>query len=186
MSSITARQEAAHCNRSRCRRSHTAPSSSSIAAKARRNGVLANDLVPCREALEERYRNVTPLCEHNACAQTTSTASPFPNTSRFFRRVRARVTQRAIRQRKRRTGPAAFRKSMKERQLPKRRQRRLGIPFDKHRAGETVEDHALRRAFAFNRRLLTRRVKGGIRKFVRHAPDNAVILAKYKPANCRL
>jgi len=59
-------------------------------------------------------------------------------------------------------------------------------PFDKHRAGETVEDHALRRAFAFNRRLLTRRVKGGIRKFVRHAPDNAVILAKYKPANCRL
>jgi len=53
-------------------------------------------------------------------------------------------------------------------------------------AGETVEDHALRRAFAFNRRLLTRRVKGGIRKFVRHAPDNAVILAKYKPANCRL
>ena len=55
-----------------------------------------------------------------------------------------------------------------------------------HRAGETVEDHALRRAFAFNRRLLTRRVKGGIRKFVRHAPDNAVILAKYKPANCRL
>jgi transposase len=44
----------------------------------------------------------------------------------------------------------------------------------------------LRRAFASNRRLLTRRVKGGIRKFVRHAPDNAVILAKYKPANCRL
>ncbi len=42
----------------------------------------------------------------------------------------------------------------------------------------------MRRAFAFNRRLLTRRVKGGIRKFVRHAPDNAVILAKYIPANC--
>ena len=59
-------------------------------------------------------------------------------------------------------------------------------PFDKHRAEETVEDHALRRAFASNRRLLTRRVKGGIRKFVRHAPDNAVILAKYKPANCCL
>jgi len=103
----------------------------------------------------------------------------------FFRRVRARVTQRAIRHESVEQA-SRFQKIDEERQLPKRRQRRLGIPFDKHRAGETVEDHALRRAFAFNRRLLTRRVKGGIRKFVRHAPDNAVILAKYKPANCRL
>jgi len=29
-------------------------------------------------------------------------------------------------------------------------------------------------------------VKREIRKFVRHAPDNAVILAKFKPDNCRL
>jgi hypothetical protein len=28
-----------------------------------------------------------------------------------------------------------------ERQLPKQRQRRPGIPFDMHRAGETVEAH---------------------------------------------
>ena len=42
-----------------------------------------------------------------------------------------------------------------------------------HRAGKTVEDHALRRPFAFNRRLLTRRVKGGVIKIARHAPDNA-------------
>jgi hypothetical protein len=59
--------------------------------------------------------------------------------------------------------------------LSKRRQRRLGIPFDKHRAGKTVEDHALRRAFAFNRRLLTRRVKGGIRKFA--APSWSIPVA---------
>ena len=32
----------------------------------------------------------------------------------------------------------------------------------------------MRRAFAFNRWLLTRRVKGGIRKFVRHARDNGL------------
>jgi hypothetical protein len=30
-----------------------------------------------------------------------------------------------------------------ERQLPKQRQRRPAIPFDMHRAGETVEAHAL-------------------------------------------
>jgi hypothetical protein len=57
-----------------------------------------------------------------------------------------------------------------ERQLPKQRQRRPGIPFDMHRAGETVEAHALRRTY---RRLLTHRMKAGIRKIVRHAPDNA-------------
>jgi hypothetical protein len=38
--------------------------------------------------------------------------------------------------------PAAFRKSMKNGNCPKRRQRRLGIPFDMHRAGETVEADA--------------------------------------------
>ena len=107
-----------------------------------------------------------------------------PNTSRFFGAFglgnAAGMPYQSVEQASR------FQKIDEERQLPKRRQRRLGIPFDKHRAGETVEDHALRRAFASNRRLLTRRVKGGIRKFVRHAPDNAVILAKYKPANCRL
>jgi hypothetical protein len=47
-----------------------------------------------------------------------------------------------------------------ERQLPKQRQRRPGIPFDMHRAGETVEAHALRRTY---RRLLTHRMKAGIR-----------------------
>jgi hypothetical protein len=57
-----------------------------------------------------------------------------------------------------------------ERQLPKQRQRRPAIPFDMHRAGETVEAHALRRTY---RRLLTHRMKAGIRKIVRHAPDNA-------------
>jgi hypothetical protein len=66
-----------------------------------------------------------------------------------------------------------FQKIDEERQLPKRRQRRPGIPFDMHRTGETVEAHALRRTFVFNRRLLTRRAKGGIRKIVRHAPENA-------------
>ena len=40
--------------------------------------------------------------------------------------------------------------------MPKWRQRRLGIPFDMHRAGETVEADALWRAFVFNRWLLTR------------------------------
>jgi len=40
--------------------------------------------------------------------------------------------------------------------LTKWRQRRLGIPFDMHRAGETVEADALWRAFVFNRWLLTR------------------------------
>jgi hypothetical protein len=39
--------------------------------------------------------------------------------------------------------------------LSKRRQRRLGIPFDMQRAGETEAD-ALWRAFVFNRWLLTR------------------------------
>jgi hypothetical protein len=48
-----------------------------------------------------------------------------------------------------------------ERQLPKQRQRRPAIPFDMHRAGETVEAHALRRTY---RRLLTHRMKAGIRK----------------------
>jgi hypothetical protein len=28
-------------------------------------------------------------------------------------------------------------------------------------------------------------VNGGMRKIVRHAPDNAAIRAKLKPANCR-
>jgi len=148
------------------------------------NGVLANDLVHAEKLWKNAYRNVTPLCEHNACAQTTSTASPFP-THRVFSARSGSCNARAIRHESVEQA-SRFQKIDEERQLPKRRQRRLGIPFDKHRAGETVEDHALRRAFAFNRRLLTRRVKGGIRKFVRHAPDNAVILAKYKPANCRL
>jgi hypothetical protein len=35
-----------------------------------------------------------------------------------------------------------------------------------HRPGETVEAHALQRAFVFNRRLLTRKVNGGMRKMV--------------------
>ena len=48
-----------------------------------------------------------------------------------------------------------------EQQLPKQRQRRPAIPFDMHRAGETVEAHALRRTY---RRLLTHRMKAGIRK----------------------
>jgi hypothetical protein len=43
-----------------------------------------------------------------------------------------------------------FQKIDEERQLPKLRQRRLGIPFDMHRAGETVEADALWRAFVFN------------------------------------
>ena len=80
---------------------------------------------------------------------------------------------------------ARFQKIDEERQLPKRRQRRLGITFDMYRAGETVEAHPLQRAFVFNRRLLTRRVKGGMRKIVRHAPDNVPICAKSKRANCR-
>jgi hypothetical protein len=54
-----------------------------------------------------------------------------------------------------------------------------------NRAGETVEAHALRRAFVFNRRLLTRKVNGGMRKIAHYANDNAAILAKFKPANCR-
>ena len=68
---------------------------------------------------------------------------------------------------------APFQKIDEERQLPERRQRRLGIPFDMHRPGETVEAHALQRAFVFNRRLLTRKVNGGTRKIGHYANDNA-------------
>src|SRR5208283_1696781 len=90
----------------------------------------------------------------------------------FFWRVRARVMQRAIRNESIEQA-APFQKIDEERQLPERRQRRLGIPFDMHRPGETVEAHALRRAFVFNRRLLTRKVNGGMRKIGHYANDNA-------------
>ena len=89
----------------------------------------------------------------------------------FFWRVRARVMKRAIRNESIEQA-APFQKIDEERQLPERRQRRLGIPFDMHRPGETVEAHALQRAFVFNRRLLTRKVNGGTRK-IGHANDNA-------------
>ena len=68
---------------------------------------------------------------------------------------------------------APFQKIDEERQLPERRQRRLGIPFDMHRPGETAEAHALQRAFVFNRRLLTPKVNGGTRKIGHYANDNA-------------
>jgi hypothetical protein len=55
-----------------------------------------------------------------------------------------------------------------------------------HRAGKTIEAHAPRRACVFNRRLLTRWVKGWSREIVEHTPDNAVILVKLKAANCRI
>src|SRR5208282_2960843 len=90
----------------------------------------------------------------------------------FFWRVRARVMQRAIRNESIEQA-APFQKIDEERQLPERRQRRLGIPFDMHRPGETVEAHALQRAFVFNRRLLTRKVNGGTRKIGHYANDNA-------------
>ncbi len=79
-----------------------------------------------------------------------------------------------------------FQKIDEERQLPKRSQRRLGIPFDANWAGETVEPHAFRRTLLFNRRLLTRRVKADKRNIVHHDPDNVAIRGKFKPANCRL
>ena len=79
-----------------------------------------------------------------------------------------------------------FQKIDEERQLPKRRQRRLDIPFDANWAGETVEAHAFRWTLLFNRRLLTRRVKADKRNIVRHDPDNVAICGKFKPANCGL
>jgi hypothetical protein len=78
-----------------------------------------------------------------------------------------------------------FQEIDEERQLPERRQRRPGIPFDTHLAGKTVEVYARRRTFVFNRRLFTRRVKGWGGEIVHHAPDNATIRAKSKAANCR-
>src|SRR5450759_3410123 len=44
-------------------------------------------------------------------------------------------------------------------------------------AGETVEAHALRRAFVFNRRLLTRKVNGGMRKIAHYA----MIMQRFSP-----
>src|SRR5450756_884905 len=46
-----------------------------------------------------------------------------------------------------------------------------------NRAGETVEAHALRRAFVFNRRLLTRKVNGGMRKIAHYA----MIMQRFSP-----
>src|SRR5450759_9716 len=46
-----------------------------------------------------------------------------------------------------------------------------------NRAGDTVEPHALRRAFVFNRRLLTRKVNGGMRKIAHYA----MIMQRFSP-----
>ena len=80
---------------------------------------------------------------------------------------------------------ARFQKIDEEGQLPKRGQRRFGIPLDMHRAGKTVEVYARRRTLVFNWRLLTRWVKRWDGEIVCHAPNNATIHAKYKVANCR-
>jgi len=78
-----------------------------------------------------------------------------------------------------------FQKIDEERQLPKRRQRRLDIPFDANWAGETVEAHAFRWTLLFNRRLLTRRVKADKRNIVRHDPDNVAIRGKVQTSQLR-
>jgi len=112
------------------------------------------------EALEERYRNVTRYVSITLVPRQHR-QHRVPNTSRFFSARSARVTQRAIRHESVEQA-SRFQKIDEERQLPQSgRQRRLGIPFDST-GRRTVEDHALRRAFAFNRRLLTRRVKEGL------------------------
>ena len=110
------------------------------------HGVLANDLVHAEKfwknaiAPERRYVSITLVPrQHRQHRRSQNIA--------FFRRVRARVMQRAIRHESVEQA-ARFQKIDEERQLPKRRQRRLGIPFDMHRAGETVEAHPLQRAFA--------------------------------------
>jgi hypothetical protein len=113
------------------------------------HGVLANDLVYAEKfwknaiATERRDMGVTLVPrQHRQHRRSQHIA--------FFRRVRARVMQRTIcHESVKQAG--GFQKIDEERQLPKRRQRRLGIPFDMHWAGETVEANALRRAFVFNR-----------------------------------
>jgi len=78
-----------------------------------------------------------------------------PNTSRFFGAFGLRVTQRAIRHESVEQA-SRFQKIDEERQIAPSGVSAASVSHStKHRAGETVEDHALRRAFAFNRRLLT-------------------------------
>ena len=60
-----------------------------------------------------------------------------------------------------------------ERQLPKRSERRLAIPFDTNRTSKTVEANAGRQACVFNRRLITLGVKARESDIECHDPDNA-------------
>jgi hypothetical protein len=73
-----------------------------------------------------------------------------------------------------------------ERQLPKRRQRRLVIPFDTDRAKVTVEIDAIRPFVRHNQRLLTRWVARKARGIARHALDNARFASNLETGNRRI
>jgi len=145
-------------------RSHPAPSSSSISPRRRANGVSLTILFMPRSLKNAMASNAAIVSITLVPRHIDSIAVP---THRVFSGAfRARVTQRQSATKA--SNSQRFQKIDEERQMRQRRQRRLGIPFDKHRAGETVEDHRLRGPL-LQPAVLTAGWKGGIRKFVRHA-----------------
>src|SRR5271165_6250133 len=118
--------------------------------------VLADNLLHPQElrqhslAAQRRDMRVAPVAgEHGENRRSQNVAS--------VGRVRTPVAQRTV-------GDQGVKKSARleemdeERQLPKRRQRRLVIPFHSDRTKETVKIHAARRLPGDNQGLFTRRV----------------------------
>ena len=108
-----------------------------------------------------------------------------PHNVALLRRVGTAVAQRTV-------GDQGVEQSARleeineERQLPKRRQRRLVVPFDPDRTKETVKIDAAGPFVRHNQRLLTQRVRRKARGIACHVHDNARFASNPEIGNCRI
>ncbi len=145
--------------------------------------VLADDLLHPEEvrehgvAAQRRDVRVAPVAgEHGKHRRAENVP--------LLRRVRAHIAQRTIgHEGVEQSG--RFEEVDEERQLPKRRHRRLMIPFNPDRTKKAVEIDTCAQPRRNNHRLLTRPVSPRRRRVALHALENARFSPSRQKTNCR-
>ena len=168
----------------RCRRGHVAPSILLDRLEGPADRVLADDL-----AHAERFRKDSVAAQRSdmgvALVAGQHGEHRRPHNVALLWRIGIAVAQRTV-------GDQGVEQSARleeineERQLPKRRQRRLVIPFDTDRTKETVKIDAARPFVRHNQRLLTRPVSRKAKGIARHVHDNAQFASNPETRNRRI